>query len=324
MRRLPLRLLAALAATALVVTAGLVGSAYFAPRAEGSLPLLSSGTVGSSTDSTGSAATPMPTTSTSVTPTTPASTDPSSAPTVNPPDNAAAANAALASALAYAQNRGERAAIAVYDRLSGQTFGAGDTTAQFQSASVVKTFIVAQLFWSGQMSDPDIEARAYQMITQSDDDDADALYGLVGYDDLSSIVSAKLGLTGLAPPTLSGSWGSTFITASAMISFYQAVFADPSIGPWLSDAMAHTTQTAADGTDQYFGIPSATTGWAVKQGWVCCENSVAGVNSTGLVDSGRFIVVILTQGSPSQYLDYLTDTITTMAQAVLPNGKFPA
>jgi hypothetical protein len=284
------------------------------------LPLIAS----SASDSAAAPASPATgSASPPVTPTTPASADPSGAPTASPPDNEASANAAVAAAVAYAQHRGERAAVAVYDRTTGETFGAGDTTAQFQSASVVKTFIVAQLFWSGQMTDPDIEARAYRMITQSDDDDADALYGLVGYDDLSSIVSAKLGLTGLAPPSVSGSWGSTLITANAMISFYQAVFADPSIGPWLSDAMAHTTQTAADGTDQYFGIPSATSGWAVKQGWVCCENSVADVNSTGLVDSSRFIVVILTQGSPSQYLDYLTDTITTMAQAVLPNGKFP-
>ena len=49
-----------------------------------------------------------------------------------------------------------------------------------------------------------------------------------------------------------------------------AVAADPTVGPWLLDAMGAAAATAADGFAQLFGIPAATTGWRVKQGWMCC------------------------------------------------------
>ena len=226
-------------------------------------------------------------------------------------------------ALAVATARGEQAAIEVYDRTTGQTFSAGNVNAQFQSASVVKVFIVADLFWTGQMSDPAIAAQAEEMIIKSDDDDADSLYGLVGGDNLVDTVMKKTGITGLAPPPEADSWGSTYITAAAMTAFYRYVAADPTIGPWLLNAMAQTAELGADGTNQYFGIPSATTGWKVKQGWVCCEVGVAGLNTTGFIDNDRYIVVILTQGSPSMYLTYLADTITSVAKTLLPAGGFP-
>jgi len=40
------------------------------------------------------------------------------------------------------------------------------------------------------------------------------------------------------------------------------------VWPWLSKAMANTTRDGTDGTDQFFGIPSASQDWAVKQGWM--------------------------------------------------------
>ncbi len=32
--------------------------------------------------------------------------------------------------------------------------------------------------------------------------------------------------------------------------------------------MANTTRDGTDGTDQFFGIPSASQDWAVKRGWI--------------------------------------------------------
>jgi hypothetical protein len=232
-------------------------------------------------------------------------------------------NSLVAQAEAIASAAGERAVVAVHDRQTGATMVAGDANAQFQSASVVKVFIAAELIWTGQFSDPAIAARAYEMITQSDDDTADSLYGLVGGDALAGEIEQRIGVTGLAPPPEAGSWGSTYITANAMIAFYDYIAKDAAVGPWLLDAMAHTTQYAADGTDQYFGIPSAASGWAVKQGWVCCEEGVAGLNSTGFVDANRDVVVILTEGSPAMYPSALETTIDTMAKVLLPAGQFP-
>ncbi len=44
--------------------------------------------------------------------------------------------------------------------------------------------------------------------------------------------------------------------------------AEPTVWPWLSKAMANTTRDGTDGTDQFFGIPSVSQDWVVKQGWM--------------------------------------------------------
>ena len=54
----------------------------------------------------------------------------------------------------------------------------------------------------------------------------------------------------------------------------------------------------ADGTYQFFGMPSATTGAAIKQGWGDDgdDSPNADFNSTGYVDGGNYAVAILTDG----------------------------
>jgi len=42
--------------------------------------------------------------------------------------------------------------------------------------------------------------------------------------------------------------------------------ADPTVWPWLSKAMANTTRDGTDGTDQFFGIPSASQDWGGQAG----------------------------------------------------------
>jgi hypothetical protein len=84
--------------------------------------------------------------------------------------------------------------------------------------------------------------------------------------------------------------------------------------------MAAATRTAADGTDQYFGIPSASDDWAVKQGWMTGLGPGSTYNSTGYVDGGRYVVVLLTYGSAAQYGSAMAGTITQMARIVLPGG----
>ena len=42
--------------------------------------------------------------------------------------------------------------------------------------------------------------------------------------------------------------------------------ADPTVWPWLSKAMANTTHDGTDGTDQFFGIPSASQDWGGQAG----------------------------------------------------------
>ncbi|MCW2645061.1 MAG: hypothetical protein JWP07_1170 [Pseudonocardiales bacterium] len=246
--------------------------------------------------------------------------------TLRAPSASATAPTSLASAAtaaaALATSPGYRTGIGVLDLQTGQYTGAGEDTEWFASESVVKVMIAARLLATGQMTGS-TATTAYQMITQSDDDDANALYGLVGGADVLPWAESYFHLPDLgAPPADPAWWGSTEITAKGLVYLYAAIAKDPEIGPWLMNAMAHTTQYAADGTDQFFGIPSATTGAAVKQGWgddgLDTPNAV--FNSTGYVDNDRYAVAILTDGAPSTYGAAISAVVTGEAQQLMPNG----
>jgi hypothetical protein len=89
---------------------------------------------------------------------------------------------------------------------------------------------------------------------------------------------------------------------------------------WLGNAMHHATVYGSDGQYQFFGIPSATTGAAIKQGWG--GDNAAGqpaFNSTGLVNGDRYAVVILTQGG--SYGTPIANMVTAEARLLMPGGK---
>src|SRR4051794_19044003 len=179
----------------------------------------------------------------------------------------ASVSSQAASAVNYAHANGYRSAIGVLDTQTGAFTGAGDYNSTYASESVMKTFIATRLLLTGQMSGWN-ETTAYKMITQSDDASASALYGRVGGDSLINWIKQALNIPNLGyPPLRAGWWGGTQITAAGMASFYNAVRHRPGIWNWLGNAMHHATPYGSDGMYQFFGIPSATTGFAVKQGW---------------------------------------------------------
>ncbi|MDQ1732741.1 MAG: hypothetical protein QOK10_2900 [Pseudonocardiales bacterium] len=230
--------------------------------------------------------------------------------------------AAVTAAAAVATSQGYRTGISVLDLTTGQYAGAGEDGGWFASESVVKVMIAARLLASGQMTGT-TESTAYEMVTQSDDADADALYGLVGGADVLPWAESYFHISDLGePPGNPAWWGSTEISAKGMVYLYAAIAKDPTVGPWLMDAMAHATQYGTDGTDQFFGIPSATSGAAVKQGWgddgLDTPNAV--FNSTGYVNDDRYAVAILTDGPPSSYGSEISAVVTAEAQRLMPNG----
>lgn len=225
-----------------------------------------------------------------------------------------------AAAVAAANSRGYRSAIGVVDTLNGQFWGSGDYDDQYASESLVKVFIATRLLVTGQMSGWN-ETTAYKMITQSDDASANALYGRTGGDGVLNWAAREYGIPYLgAPPTRPGWWGGTRITAHGLVVFYNAVAHDPRVWPWLSNAMHHATKFASDGTFQYFGLPSATTSWAVKQGWGADgPQGQPTFHSTGTVGPGdRFAVAILTQGPG--YGAPIANMVTDEARILLPGG----
>jgi len=225
-----------------------------------------------------------------------------------------------AKAVGYASAHGYRSSIGVLDTQTGTFAGAGDYNSSYASESVMKVFIATRLLLTGQMSGWN-STTAYKMITQSDDASANALYGRTGGDSVITWVMQKLNIPNLgAPPLRPGWWGGTRITAAGMASFYNKVRHLPSVWNWLGNAMHHATVHGSDGTYQYFGIPSATTGAAIKQGWG--GDDPAGqpaFNSTGLVNGDRYAVVILTQGGV--YGSPIAGMLTSEARLLMPSGK---
>ena len=236
------------------------------------------------------------------------------------PPASAVSNSHAVSAVNYANQHGYRSSIGVFDTQTGSFAGAGDYNSTYASESVMKVFIATRLLMTGQMSGWN-ETTAYKMITQSDDASANALYGRTGGDGVLNWVKQALNIPNLgSPPLRSGWWGGTQITAAGMASFYNAVRHRPAVWNWLGNAMHHATQYGSDGTYQYFGIPSATTAAAIKQGWG--GDNAAGqpaFNSTGLVNGDRYAVVILTQGGV--YGSPIAGMLTSEARLLMPAGN---
>ena len=225
-----------------------------------------------------------------------------------------------ANAVAYAHGHGYRSSIGVLDTQTGAFWGAGDYNSAYASESVMKVFIATRLLLTNQMSGWN-ETTAYKMITQSDDASANALYGRAGGDGVITWVKQALNIPTLgSPPLRSGWWGGTQINAYGMTLFYKAVRARPNVWNWLGNAMHHATTYGSDGTYQLFGLPSATRGPAIKQGWG--GDNVAGqpaFNSTGVVNGDRYAVVILTQGGT--YGAPISGMVTLEAKLLMPGGR---
>lgn len=236
-----------------------------------------------------------------------------------PVTNTCAITADLAAAVALATAQGEQSGATVLDTSTGTVVSAGAAETAFDTASVVKVLIATELLLQGQMTGA-TATTAQQMIALSDDDAADALYDLAGGDAIVTDVAAHYAITNLgSPPAETGEWGETTVTADGLARLYAALKADPVVWPWLSQAMSGAQQTAADGTDQFFGIPATTTtGWAVKQGWMVGLGPGATYNTTGYVDGDRYVVVILTHGSAADYDSVLPTTLSAMARDVIP------
>jgi hypothetical protein len=110
-----------------------------------------------------------------------------------------AVTADLQTAVTYASGKGERSAAVVLDTETGGYAAAGAADASFNTASVVKVFLATNLLLTGQMSGTTATA-AQAMISQSDDDAADALYDIAGGDQVVVIVGQHYGIPDLGTP----------------------------------------------------------------------------------------------------------------------------
>jgi hypothetical protein len=233
---------------------------------------------------------------------------------------------AIASAAAYGPAHGFRVGVSVLDTKSGKLYSAGSHTSTFASESIVKIFIATRVILQGRMHGT-TASRAYKMITQSDDGIATSLYGTVGGDSLITWIKKYYNVPTLgSPPHRAGWWGNTHITSDGLVRLYAKLKVDKRVGPWLLNAMHHATTYGSDGTYQFFGIPSATTHAAIKQGWGDDYDdgvSSADFNSSGFVNGDRYAVAILARGSIVNYGAKIGAMLTRTARLLLPGGIFP-
>ncbi|GAB3584453.1 hypothetical protein GCM10027445_60640 [Amycolatopsis endophytica] len=205
--------------------------------------------------------------------------------------------------------------VEVYDRQTGVVLTQVDAERQFSSMSVVKLLIALDVLRSGGTGRSSLS----RMISTSDDTIASSLWVQQGGTSIVTRMADLIGLTGTEPPSSAGQWGSTKLTAADVVRIYNYIEDDlpDDDRKLLYDAMYHATESGADGTNQYFGIPDALprTTWAIKQGWGT-SGSQAVYNTTGLIgDDARYVVVVLTS-APSRYYRTMPVALTTGTRAL--------
>lgn len=202
---------------------------------------------------------------------------------------------------------GTKIGMEVYDRDTDTVVTSLDATQTFASMSVVKLLIAVDVLARDNWALPDsgTQSRITRMLSTSDDAIASSFWVAGGGPSIITRDVSLMGLTSTKPPATSGEWGDTKITAKDMVTVYRYVedTLPDDAQNLLYNAMYHASQTAADGTDQYFGIPDGMPGstWAIKQGWGS-SGPTAYYNTTGLLGTdARYVVIVLSSASLGYY-----------------------
>ena len=185
----------------------------------------------------------------------------------------------------------------VFDRAAGRYLLAENPDRPFQSASLVKLLIALDVLTS-RPADERARARLKLMLSTSDDAVASQFWAAGGGGSIVRRMVAALQLSA-APPEPDRFWGYTSITAQDMVTIYRHIMDGlaPADRELILSSLRAAPRFAADGYDQYFGVPDGLPGlpWAIKQGWSSGRGVVA-VHSTGLVGAeDRYIVVLMTE-----------------------------
>lgn len=215
---------------------------------------------------------------------------------------AATAQQAMQAVLPNAQNGFE-----VFDLQTGAVLTSHNAGQQFAAMSVVKLLIALDVLAQNNWETPDgaTQQEMQQMLADSDDEIANRFWTAGSGPAIVTRMVGQLGLTGTQPPDDPGEWGDTLITPQDMVTVYRYITEQlPSADRDLFlGALADAPKIAADGFNQYFGIPDGMphTNWAIKQGWGT-SGSQAVMGSTGLVGTDlRYVVVVLASAPADSY-----------------------
>jgi hypothetical protein len=209
----------------------------------------------------------------------------------------------------------------VFDLHTGTVLTSRHPDQQFAAMSVVKLLIALDALARDNWVTPDGERQQeiHQMLADSDDEIANQMWTAGGGHATVTRMVSRLGLTGTQPPGDPGEWGDTLITPQDMVTVYRYL-TDQVPGPdrdLLLGALADAQRIAADGFNQYFGIPDGMphTTWAIKQGWGT-SGSQAVMESTGLVGKDLRYVVVVLASAPADSYSTVPAVITAGASAL--------
>ncbi|WP_431876620.1 hypothetical protein [Amycolatopsis sacchari] len=217
--------------------------------------------------------------------------------------------------------------LEVYDRTAGQAVTSLNADTTFSSMSVVKLLIAIDVLarndWH--VPGPAIQNRLTKMLSTSDDSIASAFWMSEGGTSIITRDVKLMGLTSTQPPSAAGQWGATKVTPEDLVAVYRYLEDNVpgTARDLIYDAMYHASRTAADGTDQFFGIPDGLPGttWAIKQGWGSTGNT-AYFHTTGLLgQDSRYVVIVLTSAPLAYYRSMakaLTDGTGRLAALLKP------
>lgn len=213
--------------------------------------------------------------------------------------------------------------IVVISRDAPMCTAAANGEETFPTASVVKLLIAIDVLRATN-SDPKMVDRVEAMLKVSDDAIASDLWSRYGANSIILRMKGLIGLPSLAPPADRQSWGSTRIDALdvARIWRYLLDVAPTAIRTPILEGTGSAKRTAADGFDQYFGIPDGLpeATWWIKQGWGTSDGRRV-VNTTGLVGKNKDSIVVMLTSHPTvvgyaEATESVTRGITALAAAV--------
>jgi hypothetical protein len=241
------------------------------------------------------------------------------------PADTAGFTAALTS---YLDGTGVRVSVLAVDDRTGASIGyrTGQT---YQTASIVKVDILATLLLRAgdrELTD-DERTLVDEMITESDNDAATALWDEVGGGDALDATDQRLGLTDTEPGD-GDYWGETTTTVTDQVRLLDEVLdPDGPLGP-SGAALVASEMSSVEG-DQGWGVSAAaTTGETteLKNGWMTggdFGDDTWTINSIGrIVGTGSLTVAILSDGEPSETTGIATvEHIATLAREYLPTGS---
>lgn len=227
---------------------------------------------------------------------------------------------ALDSALA---SRRGTVSVAFFDLSSGVACDVGGTR-HFDSASVVKTTILATLLFQTQNRHASLSAsdRALSkaMITRSDNNAASALWRRIGGAPGMRRFLSAAGMTQTIPQ-VGGAWGLTQITANDQIKLLQLLATDNDVLTPASRAYELSLMTRVV-AGQRWGAPTGALAGetvAVKNGWLPRAARGWRVHTTG-VGLGRrsYLIAVLSDGNPS--MSYGVTTVSRASRAINHNA----